>query len=482
MAEIYSNTSQGLIWLGEADDSTEKALESINAACAEACAATNDFRDLYAEVIGSTTRLLEPLGFAPDFAALARLFGRPWFGRRWVIQEAILAPSSQCIIGDFEISWADILRGTVWMAYKSNSLPGSTAFYEAANRVLTMWGLVEGKRAGRRISLNNIMSSSRGSKVGDERDTVYALLGLWLKLRPQARIHPLLAPDYSKSPDAVVCDATRYMAAVDNNLIHLHFLYHGRNPDPMEQKLPSWAASWHRAGDPTCDPLHFLQPFDADGRDSREHFLPPSEASSRILSVRGKVVEPVRAVTEAIDSNDTPTHVLAKLGQFEMAWGSSIQQPWELNTIARLGEVLMAGSDHQGDPATTESSVWGYTEWLKYLRRDNSWPGAWRTVDERQAVTLRKVTEYNQAFWYACRNRALFGTASGRLGVGPQTLEKDDLVVILYGCDLPAILRRYPNSNLHEFIGVAYVEGIMYGEAVEDAEARGIEDVTFHLR
>ena len=90
------------------------------------------------------------------------------------------------------------------------------------------------------------------------------------------------------------------------------------------------------------------------------------------------------------------------------------------------------------------------------------------------------MAEYNQAFWSACRNRVLFVTESGRLGVGPQTLKGDDLVVILYGCDLPAILRRCPNSDLHEFIGVAYVEGIMFGEAVEDPEAK--EDVTFHLR
>ncbi|KAI7089654.1 hypothetical protein KC356_g2306 [Hortaea werneckii] len=263
MAEIYSSASQGLIWLeGEAEASTEKALESINAACAEACAETNDFRDLYAKVRGDigTTRLPDPLPFAPNFAALTRFFRRPWFGRRWVIQEALLAPSSLCIIGDLE----------------------------ATRIVLAMWELSENKQAGRQISFSIIMNSCRGTKVEDKRDLVYALLGLWVKLQHQTKIHPLLRPDYNKSPDAVIRDATR--------------------------------------------------------------------------------------------------------------------------------------------------------------------------------------------------NRVLFVTASGRFGVGPQTLEEDDMVVILYGCDLPAILRRCPNSDLHEFIGVAYVDGIMFGEAVEEAEARGIEDVTFHLQ
>ena len=74
MAEIYRNTTQGLIWLGEADDSTEKALESINAAHAEACAKTNSLRDLFAEVSGGTSRVLAPISFAPDYAALVHFF------------------------------------------------------------------------------------------------------------------------------------------------------------------------------------------------------------------------------------------------------------------------------------------------------------------------------------------------------------------------------------------------------------------------
>ncbi|KAI7156158.1 hypothetical protein KC349_g6474 [Hortaea werneckii] len=481
MAEIYSNTSQGLIWLGEVDDSTGKALQSINAAYAEACAETNDFRDLFANILG-TDHFREPLGFAPDFAALTRLFGRPWFGRRWVIQEALLAPSSRCIIGDFEMSWGNILRGTVYIACKSQSPSHPTSFSQAAHRVLEMWGLAEEKQAGRSISLNNIMSSSRGSQVQDERDVVYALLGLWLKLQEQTKPHHLLAPDYSKSPDGVVCDATRYIAAVDSNLFHLHHLHHRHKPDAMEKMLPSWAALWHRAPDSTCDSFHFLRHFSADGPDSRRHFRPPSEVSSRILSVRGSMVEAVRAVTDVINSNDTPSDVLARLGQFEMAWSSFTQQASALKSLRRLGEVLTAGGDHLRDPATEDFSVQGYTEWLKYLRCENSWPPDWRTVDEGEAAMQRKAAEYDRAFWYACRNRVLFTTASGRLGVGPQTLKEDDFVAVLYGCDYPATLRRCPNSHLHELIGIAYVEGIMFGEAVEEAGARGIEDVTFHLR
>ncbi|RMY23602.1 hypothetical protein D0865_16465 [Hortaea werneckii] len=486
MAEIYSNTTQGLIWLGEADDSTEKALESLNAACAETRAKTNDSRDLYAEFLRGTSRLIEPLveplRFAPDLAALVHFFQLPWFGRRWVIQEAILAPSSQCIIGDLEISWANMLRGAVWIFYKARLLPGHRDFVQAAKSVLQVWLMAEEMQAGRQINLDNIMVSSLDSKVEDERDTIHALLGLWLKFQHQTKLHPLLAPDYHKSPEAAICDATRYIAVAEKRLSYLSSIHHRRNPDPLEKKLPSWAALWHRAYDSTCDPLSFLVGYNAHGQYWRRHFRPPSEESSRILSIRGKMVEHVRAVTKVVDADYTPGHVKAKIEQLETTLSSFRQQDSELNSSSQLGDVLIAGRTIFRTRATEDFSVRGYAEWRKYLRQEKRWPPPWWTFDECEATTLRRVAKYTRAFWRACENRFLFITGSGRLGIGPQTLKEDDLVAILYGCALPAILRPYPNSDRHEFIGCAYVGGIMDGEAVEEAEARGIEDFTFHLQ
>ncbi|RMY79653.1 hypothetical protein D0864_09011 [Hortaea werneckii] len=454
--QVGINTSQGLIWLGEADDSTEKALKSIETAYADFCAETNSFDDLYTKVVyGESPGVLQPIGFKPDFAALVQFFQLPWFGRRWVIQEAWLAPSSQCIIGNLELSWATTVRGTVWIIYKARMLPGSKGFVEAATRVLRIWLMAEKKQAGGHISLNTIMLSSLGFEVGDERDTVYALLGLWLKLQHQTKLHPLLAPDYHKSPDA--CRS-------------------GQRSHPFPLIRPSMQS--RSTGKEAAVLGCFL--VQSARRNWKRHFRPPSEDSSRILSVRGKMVEHVRAVTKVIDPHKTPDHVVAIIEQLETALSSFRHQDSALNISSRLGKVLIAGFDHLDKPATDDLSVRGYVDWFKYLRRENSWPPLWGTVDESGAATLRNASRYDSAFWDVCRNRVLFATESGRLGVGPQTMKENDLVSILYGCPYPVILRRCPNSNLHEFIGVAYVEGIMFGEAVEDPEAR--EDLTFHLQ
>ncbi|KAI6871943.1 hypothetical protein KC338_g2355 [Hortaea werneckii] len=76
--QVGINTLQGLIWLGEADDSTEKALKSIETAYADSCAETNSFGDLYTKIVyGGFPDVLQPVGFTPDFAALIQFFQLP---------------------------------------------------------------------------------------------------------------------------------------------------------------------------------------------------------------------------------------------------------------------------------------------------------------------------------------------------------------------------------------------------------------------
>jgi hypothetical protein len=52
--------------------------------------------------------------------------------------------------------------------------------------------------------------------------------------------------------------------------------------------------------------------------------------------------------------------------------------------------------------------------------------------------------------------------------------------VILYGSQYPAVLRPHPeDEDCFFFVGLAYVYGIMDGEAVREYKARGVEDTLF---
>jgi hypothetical protein len=82
----------------------------------------------------------------------------------------------------------------------------------------------------------------------------------------------------------------------------------------------------------------------------------------------------------------------------------------------------------------------------------------------------------------ACLKRRLFRTSNGFLGLGPELLRAGDEVVIAPGSDVSLILRPVASKpKTFQFVGQAYVHGIMHGEALEllfEADT-SFEDIVF---
>jgi hypothetical protein len=87
---------------------------------------------------------------------------------------------------------------------------------------------------------------------------------------------------------------------------------------------------------------------------------------------------------------------------------------------------------------------------------------------------------WNEAFWRtisadrveeATYGRTFFVIENGYMGLGSQ--QDGDEVWVLFGGDLPFILRPGPDSSSHTLIGDCYVQGIMNREAMVNVEKRG---------
>lgn len=76
---------------------------------------------------------------------------------------------------------------------------------------------------------------------------------------------------------------------------------------------------------------------------------------------------------------------------------------------------------------------------------------------------------------HVTRNRRFFATEDGRIGLGPRDIEVGDSVCVLFFCPTPYILRHHPTSRT-QLIGEAYVNGLMYGEALEMLDKGQIEE------
>tara|TARA_R110002033_G_scaffold80478_1_gene131577 strand:+ start:199 stop:411 length:213 start_codon:yes stop_codon:yes gene_type:complete len=67
-----------------------------------------------------------------------------------------------------------------------------------------------------------------------------------------------------------------------------------------------------------------------------------------------------------------------------------------------------------------------------------------------------------------------------RVVSGPDTVSEGDVVVILYGGDVPFVIR--PEKDYYTLVGECYLYGSMNVDALREKGERGIENEWFLLR
>lgn len=95
MASIYQKAENVLIWLGEEDFASNNAISFVRKLAAR-------------EFFWSSDKWWESY----ELMALSQLLGRPWFRRRWILQEAAFSAGSLVVYGDQDVS-LDVLIKTL---------------------------------------------------------------------------------------------------------------------------------------------------------------------------------------------------------------------------------------------------------------------------------------------------------------------------------------------------------------------------------
>lgn len=113
----------------------------------------------------------------------------------------------------------------------------------------------------------------------------------------------------------------------------------------------------------------------------------------------------------------------------------------------------------------------------EYFRRLNE------DVVEPWSILLGDATRFCTSNIQAMRNRCMFITEKGQLGLGPRNMSPGDLVTVISGASMPLILREAdatvpPDTSRYDttgerrqckVIGPAYIHGLMNGEGVPEA-------------
>jgi len=195
MPQIYRSARRVLIWLGPGTDGQSKAMLAL---------ARNVHNDDDSQVSDS----------------VRMFFKLPWFGRRWVVQEAVLNPDTVFYCGASEVSWPRLhlaiksLPDSIWNDTPSRAV--RKALFKLGELWRT-WSYLD--QSTENCELFDLLDSFHHLECREAKGRIYALNGLARDMQRSvptqfAQANYSLVPDYSLSDDAVFLQlALRQMQA-----------------------------------------------------------------------------------------------------------------------------------------------------------------------------------------------------------------------------------------------------------------------------
>ncbi|KAK3628457.1 hypothetical protein LTR56_018612 [Elasticomyces elasticus] len=286
---------------------------------------------------------------------------------------------------------------------------------------------------------------------------------------------PNLVPRYDRSARGIYSDATKLATAELNNLDALLYVCHHSDEEVENNWLPTWLPQWQRKQDLAVDhfPLNH-KGFRASG-DTKASISLSLDEPLGVLTASGYVLDHVRDTTPAftLETLRFGHRFLALCESIEAALNQVEPRPTDLE------HTLIACLDRMRRPTCAERSVSGYRALKRHLLTRGQFPTPGLAEDDADASDGHA---YPEALIRWLRNRRFFTTTTGSIGIGPKVMRDHDLVVILYGSSVPVVLReKKARADTYLVVGSAYVNGVMYGKAMEKHRAGGTADSTFRM-
>jgi heterokaryon incompatibility protein (HET) len=524
MADIYRNAAGVMVWLGEKGFTSNMAM------------------DLITKVVQPIYSWKGPWWQDYGFVALAQILERPWFRRRWVLQEAALSSNTTIYCGDRQVymsTFSDAVNLVRAKLSKTTPLDmqmnQSSPFAFLANfrdsPAVRLLDIIETIFRRSKLPLETLVDLARFSDTTDHRDTIFSLLSLARdvslpSMSPQSAA--IIEPDYSKTVLDVYADFILHCIHHSGSLdiicrpwapIHSnrHAVYDIRTVKLETRPLPSWIATRDRLpfGDPSLRLTHRVngRAFVDSGskRVYNCHFNSKPEARlgrdskhkcDGSLYIKGFVLGKVVKTSMRMANSMITKECLQLLASFA---NNASLRPFSVPDV--IWRTLCADRDDKGDPAPTF-----YRSAMSHLlqlsseipeagdvtKHDNFFDNI-SSIDVEELLdtdlhdhvrTFLEIVRdvvWNRRTFQALPEQEINDSSGPFVGLIPQSAKVGDRICVLYGCSVPVVLRQkvQPDGRITwQLIGDAYVDGIMDGELIEPSTPSWLksEDGEFELQ
>lgn len=537
MAEVFSKATSVCVWLGEASEDSNLALNFI-----DRIVNLDDF-----------DRLVVDRRTPQEWAALSSLMKRPWFNRRWVVQEIARAARATLYCGDAYVDWADFadavslfeaveseehaISKSIMRSELFNHIPdflGEIKFLGATRLVDASSNLFRKDKNGqvleRLLSLEALISNLSAFEASRPHDTIYAVLNLAKGMHSSAATSDREVLVQART--SVTTEATDQISREEA----LKQLTTRRFKQVVEEKR--FMIDYEKPFFDVCK--EFLRfPIKGDGSLDiicrpwvPEDGISEAERPSWLLTTRKSAwgMRPDGNLSRANADTLVGPPGLSKRN-YNASGSSKVTNSWEFGKGPKDRSMYVEGfvidSIKEKKPYAADGII--LNEWLSTggwtnmsaLPPDEFWrtlvadrgpkganpptfyPRACKAAlnqsvkgghistntlvnSGKSTIVAKFLRRVQEVIWM----RRLIVTAYGVLGLAPEKSKKRDLICILYGCSVPVALRRMVDPVTHEeyftFIGECYVHGIMDGEAFALARSRSsdglIDKKVFELR
>ncbi|KAI0121663.1 heterokaryon incompatibility protein-domain-containing protein [Xylariales sp. AK1849] len=434
MGQIFSLAQRVVAWLGAGSSDSRLALTTLEQ-LAEKVEVTTDGSML--PLPGSAdVDILDPgkgLQFEKRiWAALSGIFQRKWFMRLWILQEIQLANKYSIIqCGDDGIPWPLFEKGVKLLDLNDRDHPPEL--------LVPLFDAVRTCDRSTQLPLELLLNSSGFRDYSEPADRTYGLLNL---ITP--RLAQSVQVNYSLSIMELFGDV--FWAHVDlTRRLNLLRFSDGALRASDTSAWPSWLPDLRNCGSTVCP-------------DVETSFSTASMSASHISHISSSEIQ-VAGFQVATISSVKALNIRNTRGVTSFIQGRGLESLRATPYVAggtRLDANLQALALGCLQPRFPHHDCIT----LQTLKKAVVPAG-----DERNAIG-NEADRYSEHYLgRLLYKKALFDTREGYIGIARQSVQPDDQVFILLGCEIPVILRQTPR-NTYELASSCYMHGVMDGETV----------------
>jgi hypothetical protein len=473
MADIYHSATRVLAYLGDHFDGCELAFEAMRQLSEDK---TLHFVSHLTPGLNINGSGLE----APEMMENMRnFFDTPWITRAWTVQEFVCAKDVVFLYGKMTTSW-EIPMMTCQNFFENHLMCCnedllSYRHYEAFKREMENWAHLHIASMRCHFGCTSLyqLDLFRRRIASDQRDKVYSFVGLgnptWARN---------LGIDYRTGMDEVFKRTVISDFGVTGRLEFLNFCY-----VRTESNIPSWVTDWSVFGR-IWQSSQARSSSTSNFRASGAYLADVEFCLDNTLAVGGVVVSRVSLCSDVFFDHDNAVETeqakealetvyrsLREAVNITGVYGRTDKYVLEACRLALMGGLEWDNNNRQWRRLDTITDQKEFEELKALYGIDSRCLGGQHEVDRAEGsrcdgLSARRSFDMSTALFSAIRSRRFIILESGYFGFAHKDCQQGDFIVALGGGDMLYTLRLLPTGK-YTFIGTAYIQEMMYGEAFE---------------